>query len=388
MLNIFFKIFRSPGYLCWTTPKCLTLLPHTRLSGRIDSESQSPKKELMYSQIIEPCPELEVLQARVTLLESALAEGIKEMTPTLEERNIVSENFQFHLEEGSNAWEMGDKATWKYHKGLREPFQKELYPLKKAIEEFKNKNAVFVDELVGLYETIDKAEGNHREYSGETLGNAVKTITYPDNTPEWHEQRAKGIGGSDVGAIMGVSPWNTRDDIFKIKTGQVEPELKTVKAGALWRGSVWENYIARQFALRNSHKVLVHCKSSWMNTERPHQFANIDGLLYEPGETVPNSILEIKTSSTPYSWEFGVPSYYRMQVLWYMDTFGIKKGFLAVMIDDNDFRQYEVVPRPKEMEWIHEKVDAFVAEVEEYKTNKAKYDAIQQSKMESLRPTQ
>lgn len=340
----------------------------------------------MYSQTIEPCPDLESQRECAELLEAELAEGISEMAPVLVERNAVNADFQFHLEEGSNAWALGDQASWRYHKNLREPFQKELYPLKKRIEEFKDKNAALVEKLVKIYDVIDRADGIHREYSGDVLGNATKTISYPDNTPEWHDQRAKGIGGSDVGAIMGVSPWNTRDDIFKIKTGQVIPELKTNKAGALWRGSVWENYIARQFAMRNPQKVLVHCKSSWMNNDRPHQFANIDGLLYEPGLQVPDSILEIKTSSTPYSWENGVPAYYRMQVLWYMDTFGIRKGFLSVMIDDHDFRQYEVEPKPKEMEWIHEEVDGFVAEVQEYKTNKAKYDAIQQSKMEALRP--
>jgi len=339
----------------------------------------------MYSQIIEPCPDLELQQERAELLEAKLFEGISEMSPVLVERNVVNADFLFHLEEGSNAYAMGDQATWRYHKKLREPFQKELYPLKKRIEEFKDKNAALVDELVGIYETIDKANGNHLEYVGETLGNATKTITFPDNTPEWHEQRSKGIGGSDVGAIMGVSPWNTREDVFKLKTGQTEPDIKK-KSGALWRGSVWENYIARQFALRNSSHLLVHCKSSWMNNDRPHQFANIDGLLYEPGTQNPRSILEIKTSSTPHSWETGVPSYYRMQVLWYMDTFGIKHGYLAVMIDDHDFRQYEIVPKPKEMMWIHEEVDAFVAEVEEYKTNKAKYEAIQRKRMEALRP--
>jgi putative phage-type endonuclease len=339
----------------------------------------------MYSTITEPCPDLELQKERAELLEAELFAGISEMAPVLVERNAVNENFQFHLEEGSNAYAMGDRETWSYHKKLREPFQKELYPLKSRIEEFKDKNAALVKDLVEIYEQIDKATGNHREYTHDVLGNATRTINYPDNTPEWHEQRAKGIGGSDVGAIMGVSPWNTREDIFKLKTGQTQPDVKK-KSGALWRGSIWENYIARQFALRNPDKVLVHCKSSWMNENKAHQFANIDGLLYPEGSDKPDSILEIKTSSTPYSWENGVPAYYRMQVLWYMDAFGIQKGYLAVMVDDHDYRQYEIVPRPKEMQWIHSEVDAFVAEVEEYKTNKAKYDAIQSKKMESLRP--
>lgn len=343
-------------------------------------------KEYMYNQIIEPCEDVESYRAKAEMLENELAESIAKMVPTVQERDIIGVDFRFHLEEGSNAWELGNKALWAYHKNKREPFQKQLNPLKSAIETFKNKNAKFVEELVKTYAVLDKVDGNYREYALDRLGTAGKTISFPDNTPEWHEQRAKGIGGSDVGSILGESPWNTRESIFQIKTGQVEPEIKTTGQGALWRGSVWEDYIARQFALRNPEKVLVHCKASWMNDERSHQFANIDGLLYEPGKNTPDSILEIKTSSTPHSWDNGVPAYYRMQVLWYMDTFGIPKGYLAVMIDDHDYRQFEITPKPKEMAYIHREVDAFVAEVEEYKTNKAKYDAIKQQRFESLRP--
>lgn len=340
----------------------------------------------MYSQIVETHADVDDYRAKAELLESELAASISAMEPVVSERNIVNRDFQFHLEEGSNAWEMGDKATWLIHKKLREPFQKRLSPLRTKIEQIKNSNAKLVDELVSLYDVIDRADGKYFEYTSDRLGTAGKTINFPDNTPEWHQQRAKGIGGSDVGAIMGESPWNTREDIFQLKTGQVLPEIKTKGEGALWRGSVWENYIARQFAIRNPDKVLVHCKASWMNDNRQHQFANIDGLLYEPGSDIPDSILEIKTSSTPFSWEYGVPAYYRMQVLWYMDAFGIKKGYLAVMIDDSTFKQYEVVPRPGEMERIHAEVDSFVAEVEEYKVNKEKYDAIKATRLEALRP--
>ena len=39
---------------------------------------------------------------------------------------------------------------------------------------------------------------------------------------EWLQQRTRGIGGSDVAAVLGISPWKTRRDLFYEKTG-VQP---------------------------------------------------------------------------------------------------------------------------------------------------------------------
>lgn len=39
---------------------------------------------------------------------------------------------------------------------------------------------------------------------------------------EWLRQRTRGIGGSDVAAVLGISPWKTRRDLFYEKTS-VQP---------------------------------------------------------------------------------------------------------------------------------------------------------------------
>ena len=48
-------------------------------------------------------------------------------------------------------------------------------------------------------------------------------ILVPDITvlteEEWLNWRKKGIGGSDVAAVLGISPWKTRRDLFYEKTG-------------------------------------------------------------------------------------------------------------------------------------------------------------------------
>lgn len=36
---------------------------------------------------------------------------------------------------------------------------------------------------------------------------------------EWLQWRTKGIGGSDVAAILGISPWKTQRDLYRDKVG-------------------------------------------------------------------------------------------------------------------------------------------------------------------------
>ena len=44
------------------------------------------------------------------------------------------------------------------------------------------------------------------------------------------EARKAGIGGSDIGAIMGLSKWKSPVDVWLDKTGRVEPDLEMSEA--------------------------------------------------------------------------------------------------------------------------------------------------------------
>jgi putative phage-type endonuclease/ribA/ribD-fused uncharacterized protein len=316
----------------------------------------------------------ENLAEQAKILQEKLDHRIQTMLlPLVEERESVSEVYNHHRVTASDEWNAGNKKGWAEHKTLRDEILVGLKKIREQISEVKDENARIVIQLTNLNEAIDKQNGDYHEYTLDTLGPAVRTVSAPSGSKEWHDQRAKGIGGSDIGAILGQSPFSTRDDIFKSKTGQTIPEEKTDN-GALFRGDAWEAHIARRFAQENPSFRFVHCKDSWKNTVRPHQLGNLDGLVFDDMSDVPAAIVEIKTSSAPYSWENGVPAYYRAQVLWYMDNFGIKRAFLAVLIDDHDFRQFEIIPEPGELEHIHAEVDKFVAEVEAYRAAQAQQE--------------
>ena len=57
------------------------------------------------------------------------------------------------------------------------------------------------------------------------------------HTTEWHERRRKGIGGSDIAAIAGISPYKTARDVWAEKTGRTSPQPPTP---AMKRGTALE----------------------------------------------------------------------------------------------------------------------------------------------------
>lgn len=58
---------------------------------------------------------------------------------------------------------------------------------------------------------------------------------------EWLDYRRKGIGGSDVAAIFGISPFHTGRDIYYEKTGvtriEDQPDNWHWRSGTFWR--IW-----------------------------------------------------------------------------------------------------------------------------------------------------
>lgn len=304
------------------------------------------------------------ISARKTYLQ----QRIGTLLPLLAQRDTLNAEYLAAKAAAAEARAAGDKEAWKNQSEERDAKLREMREVKGEINGIKNETAKSVIKLNEAQDAYEKKTGTYDEYTGDTLGPARRTLSSESNSPEWHRQRSAGVGGSDVGSITSVSHFARREDIFKLKTGQTLAASgdDRPKSGALFRGDAWETQIMRQFAERNPDIRVVHCKDSWQNIERPYQQPNVDGLLYEDGSETPTAILEIKTSSVPADWEDGIPETYRQQMLWYMDAFDLKRGHLAVLIDDSDFRQYVVEPKPGEIEGLHKEVNKFRSEVAEY----------------------
>lgn len=160
--------------------------------------------------------------------------------------------------------------------------------------------------------------------------------THQANTDAWHGLRATGIGGSDIAAILGLSPWQSRFSLWHQKNGTASG---TPTNAAMTWGHRHEDTIARWFRDTNPG-IRVSRTGTWRNRERPWQLANPDRLI--TGKTV----LEIKTDRSGDGWGRSgtdeIPVHYRAQVMWYLDCLGWKTAKVAVLIGLSDARVFTV----------------------------------------------
>jgi len=156
---------------------------------------------------------------------------------------------------------------------------------------------------------------------------------------EWVESRRKGIGGSDVGAILGWNPWKTPLDVYREKVEGV----RTEDNDAMKAGRMLEDTIAKWYALETGHRVV---KDNKIRIHPQHDFliANLDRLIVGNGNGKGTGILEVKTAS---GWAFqqweddGLPLMYYGQIQHYMNVTGHKWGDFAVLVDG---RHLKIIP--------------------------------------------
>ena len=155
---------------------------------------------------------------------------------------------------------------------------------------------------------------------------------------EWLEQRRQGIGGSDAAAILGLSPWSSAYNLWQDKTNQAPDVIET---DAMRRGTETEPKIREAFAAI-TNRVVVDTGRSYHHPEIPWMLANLDGLVLDDFTGEPVAILEIKNSHNRFAWNDGVPAYYVAQVQHYMAVVNIDLAYVCVLIDDVEFRIFEI----------------------------------------------
>ena len=141
-----------------------------------------------------------------------------------------------------------------------------------------------------------------------------------DTREDWLAGRGQGIGGSEAAAAIGLSPWMTPIDLWKLKTGQAAPKDLSGNA-AVEQGVKWEPVLRSLFEQTHEQYRVMHYPFDILyQSDRPWLFATLDGELIDI-ETGHMGILEIKTA-TPSGkagwdkWNGGnVPQNYYVQCL-------------------------------------------------------------------------
>ncbi len=180
---------------------------------------------------------------------------------------------------------------------------------------------------------------------------------------QWLNERKRGVGGSDVGKVLGVSEWGTAVDVWMEKTGRTAPVEQTE---AMWFGTEMEDAVARRYAAETGVEIVRH---NFMAVDEDcHLLGNIDrlvkptesGLAAYQGEVRTELGLECKTSSQS-PWE-DVPLHYQAQVQTYMalhpsiQRFDVAASFYGFA---KAFKVYHVERDDEVIESIREAVKAF-----------------------------
>ena len=160
----------------------------------------------------------------------------------------------------------------------------------------------------------------------------TRTLTHD----EWLALRRTGIGGSDAGAIMGVSPYKGAFTVWADKQGKLPP-LEDNEA--MRQGRDLEDYVARRFAEASGLRVR-HEYSMLRSVDHPCMLADIDRRII--GE---RAGLECKTSRdiTMARYRNGeYPMEYYCQCLHYLAVTGWDCWYLAVLVYGTDLLIYKI----------------------------------------------
>jgi putative phage-type endonuclease len=186
----------------------------------------------------------------------------------------------------------------------------------------------------------------------QILRKALHLGDFANNSPEWHALRDQPgtISGSEIGAILGLSPFTSAMTLWAEKTNRLPKDF--VGNTAMRLGQLVEPAIRSLYQEQHPEDVVEEVgtyasgDASWMH-------ANPDGICLDPEGN--GYILEIKHTAT--YWD-AVPEHYKAQVFWYMNVFKLKRAVFAV-VNAGRYKEYEVLWDDFEWEAILQQVKKF-----------------------------
>jgi putative phage-type endonuclease len=187
----------------------------------------------------------------------------------------------------------------------------------------------------------------------QLFGSAKLIGEFENQSPEWHELRANGIGGSQVGTILGLNPWESAYTLWAKLSGRIDGDFEQNEK-MRW-GTLVEPLIFDEWGLRNP-EYKMFTTGTWADGWK---HANPDGILFD-GETY--GLLEIKTAG--YRWD-AIPEHYAAQCTWYMHLLGLKWCKVVVLFQGNQLETFH-------LDYDPDFADRMVARVEEFWGNLAK----------------
>ena len=161
---------------------------------------------------------------------------------------------------------------------------------------------------------------------------------------EWLEVRRKGIGSSDCAAACGLNPYMSMLELWMIKTGRIQQNIKEESEGhaPLYWGKRLEPLVAEYYSMHTNHKVRrVNAVLQHRDPDKHFMLANLDYSVVGSDEV---QILECKTAGEYGAklWRDGVPLYVLCQVQHQLAVTGKKAAHICVLLCGHETRIFKV----------------------------------------------
>lgn len=184
------------------------------------------------------------------------------------------------------------------------------------------------------------------------MGKINRIRTASMSHEEWLLERKNGIGGSDIGAILGMNPYRSAYAVWAEKLGMI-PD--TPDNEAMRQGRDLEDYVSHRFQEVSGFKV-HRVNAIIENDAYPHIRCNVDRLI--SGQ---RAGLECKTASALGEKRFrdgNFPEHYYAQCVAYMAVTECDRWYLAVLVLGMDFKVYQLtrIPHDETPEWCESSV--------------------------------
>jgi len=162
-------------------------------------------------------------------------------------------------------------------------------------------------------------------------------------TDEQLAERTKGLGGTDIAAILGLNDYRGPHDVYNDKRGLVEPFAgnKFTEFGNRMEPVIFQWYVEKRgdrWATANDQQF-IHPEHKWMR-------GIPDGIIYDKNDK-PQGIVEIKTANWRQADKWGpegtdvIPEAYLIQVAWYMAILDVDYTDVVVLLD-REFQTYRI----------------------------------------------
>lgn len=193
------------------------------------------------------------------------------------------------------------------------------------------------------------AFGDHCEWTGASA----------DHREKWLVSRRAGIGGSDVSAVMGVSPFKSALALYveKISTDPPDEESSEI---AEW-GRLFEPLLLKEYARRSKRRVVRGGKL--MRSKRAeHHLITLDGVQFTrpPAGAKGPGVAEVKTTGYGARYQEDLPVEVQIQIQWELYVTGAEWATcIWLPFPERRLQWFDVMPHHAFREVLVEAVDNF-----------------------------